>query len=67
MNMREFVEGKVGKNPGKTFLCFQEQEITYGDFNANTNRVANGLVHLGVKKGDKVGLMLSNCPEFLYS
>ncbi len=65
--MREFVEGKVAKNPGKTLLYFQEQEITYGDFNANINRVANGLVRLGVKKGDKVGLMLPNCPEFLYS
>lgn len=67
MNVREFVEGKVAKNPSKTFLYFQDQEITYGDFNSNINGVANGLLQLGVQKGDRVCLMLPNCPEFLYS
>lgn len=67
MNVRQFLEGKVSKNPDKIFLYFQDQEITYKDFNASVNRVANGLLHLGVKKGDRVCLMLPNCPEFLYS
>ena len=30
------------------------------------NRTANGLFSLGAKKGDKVNLHLTNCPEFLF-
>jgi len=30
------------------------------------NRIANGFLNLGVKKGDKVAILLRNCLEFPY-
>jgi len=66
MNMRQFLEKKVIVDPERVLLHFEDQEISYTHFNSKVNGVAQGLLDIGVKKGDRVGLMLSNCPEFLY-
>jgi len=42
------------------------RRLTYGEFAREAARVAAALVRLGVKKGDKVALLLDNCPEFLF-
>jgi len=34
--------------------------------NEETNRAAHYLQRLGLKKGDRIGVFLLNCPEFLY-
>ena len=39
---------------------------TYRQFDRIVNRTANGLLDLGVTKGDRVNLHLTNCPEFLF-
>jgi crotonobetaine/carnitine-CoA ligase len=41
-------------------------KITYADLYRNTNRICNFLQDLGVKKGDRVGIVLGNCPEYHY-
>jgi crotonobetaine/carnitine-CoA ligase len=57
-------EQVASRNPDKTFLVFKDQEITYGRFLETVQRVANGLLSLGVKKGHKVAILLPNCLEF---
>lgn len=41
------------------------REITWSVFNEKANRFANLLIARGVKKGDKVGILLMNCLEWL--
>ncbi len=41
------------------------REITWGVFDEKANRFANLLLSRGVKKGDKVGILLMNCLEWL--
>lgn len=36
---------------------------TYGDLYAESNRLANGLQHLGIQRGDRIGLLLPMMPE----
>ena len=43
--------------PNRIALKFEDQEFTYKDYNARVNRAANGLIKLGVNKGDKVALL----------
>ena len=57
---------KAERNKGKVFLLFQDQSFTYDQFEKKANQAARALVSLGVKKGDKVGVLLPNCPEFLF-
>ena len=41
------------------------KERTFSEININSNRVANWLVGLGLKKGDKVALVSDNCVEYM--
>ena len=40
-------------------------EITWAEFNEKANRFANFLLSRGLKKGDKVAILLMNCLEWL--
>ena len=53
-----------------TFLIWapfaaQGRRWTYAQFSAEVERVAVGMYHRGVRKGDFVLLHMENCPEFL--
>jgi acyl-CoA synthetase (AMP-forming)/AMP-acid ligase II len=45
--------------------CNYRREITWKVFDEKANRFANLLIDRGVKKGDKVGILLMNCLEWL--
>ena len=70
-NLRLALEQKAQALPDKTFLVFEDQDertysYSYGQFDQMVNRTANALIAMGVKKGDKVNLHLTNRPEFLF-
>ena len=46
-------------------LAHYRREITWRVFDEKANRFANMLLARGVKKGDKVGILLMNCLEWL--
>lgn len=41
------------------------REISWSVFNEKANRAANALINCGIKKGDKVAILLMNCLEWL--
>jgi len=67
MNINDLLKGQIEKYSTKTFLFFNDEEITYQTFGERVNTVAAYLHNIGVQKGDRVALFLNNCPEFLYS
>ncbi len=67
MNIREFLENQVKMNPEKVYLYFENEEITYKNFDRQVNKVAAALLNSGVRKGDRFAIMLPNSPEFLYT
>ncbi|MCP4749289.1 MAG: ATP-dependent acyl-CoA ligase [Proteobacteria bacterium] len=64
--LTEIIEDKANRYPERLIFQFGDEKITWKLFNDSINRSANGLMELGIKKGDKVAIMLPNCPEFLY-
>jgi len=46
-------------------MCQYRREITWHVFNEKANRFANLLISRGIKKGDKVAILLMNCLEWL--
>ncbi|MFO7963211.1 MAG: AMP-binding protein [Desulfobacterales bacterium] len=44
-----------------------DETYTYRDMHRLSNRLANGLLKLGIKKGDGISLMEINSPEFLFT
>ena len=41
------------------------RSITWNEFEVTSNKVANLLLSKGIKKGDKVAILLMNCLEWL--
>lgn len=55
----------VRKYPGKTAILFEGRRFTYAEFNGRVNRLANALLELGLRKGDRVAVLLGNCSEIV--
>lgn len=53
--------------PDKAATWFYGAEITFDDLYLKCTRLANVLVENGIKKGDRVGLLMPNCPQFVIS
>jgi long-chain acyl-CoA synthetase len=51
--------------PDRIAFIYMGKKITYDELNRMVNRFANALVDLGVKKGDKVGMLLPNIPQVI--
>ncbi|MHA1325631.1 MAG: AMP-binding protein, partial [Candidatus Helarchaeota archaeon] len=66
MTLRKLVEERAQKYSNKVFLYWEDMQITYSQLNIFTNKIANFLYDLGIRKGDKVSLFLPNMPEFVY-
>jgi acyl-CoA synthetase (AMP-forming)/AMP-acid ligase II len=64
MIVRDYLEKQAKERPTKPAILFKEEKITFSDLNAFSNRLANRLLKVGVKKGDRVVLLFQNCPEF---
>lgn len=62
----KILEDKAAMNAGKVAVMTDHEHITYDQLDERVNRVGNALAALGVKKDDKVCVMLPNTPEFLY-
>ncbi len=50
--------------PRKTAIIWQGRHTTYADLNADANRFAHALAELGLKKGEKVGIISRNRTEY---
>jgi long-chain acyl-CoA synthetase len=53
--------------PDLVALVFFGSEITFSETHNRIDRMAAALAGLGVKKGDRVALMLPNCPQYVYT
>ncbi len=53
--------------PEKIAVVFQGQKISYRELDGLANSCANALAKLGVKKGDRVALYMTNRPEYIIS
>ncbi len=64
MNIANPIEIQALNRPDKTAVVFGEKPYSYGLMNAQANRVANALISMGIRKGDRVAMWLPNCFEF---
>ena len=68
MNLAGAFSKSVQSNSHKTALFWGEREYSFNELWHLTNFVAEQLqVRYGIKPGDRVGLWLKNCPEFIPS
>lgn len=59
---------KSAKNyPDKPVIIFQGNKITYQELHSQVQALAKGLKEMGISRGDKVGLLIANSPQFVIS
>ena len=61
----EYIRDWANMTPRRIALRFYGRDISYGELNEAIDRFANGLIDLGLKKEDRVGLFMQNCPQFI--
>lgn len=65
--LHEFFEATVRDYPDNTATIFFGERLTYAQLDAQANKLASALQSLGVQHGDRVAIILPNCPQFLVS
>jgi long-chain acyl-CoA synthetase len=65
LNLATMLEMSTRRDPGKVAVIFEDMKLRYAEVNGAANKIAHGLVQMGVKKGDKVAIMLPNTPHFV--
>lgn len=59
------IENNAEKHGERPAILFEDRSITWGDFNAWSNRIAGYFQAQGLKKGDSIAVFLENRPEVL--
>jgi long-chain acyl-CoA synthetase len=66
------LDESVERYPDNTAIIFpgafnDESMMSFKELDIASNKLANALVDMGVKKGDRVALLMPNCPQFVIS
>ncbi|MDI6727194.1 MAG: long-chain fatty acid--CoA ligase [Smithellaceae bacterium] len=67
MNLAQILEDSANKFGERTALASENRRYSYQELNRQVNALGNHLLGLGLEKGDKIAIMLPNCPEFVIS
>ena len=67
INIGDILSRQARMAPDRQALVFvpDGRTFTYLELNAAVDQTANALLHLGIGKGDRVALLMANCPEFV--
>jgi long-chain acyl-CoA synthetase len=66
MNLIRLLEESAKKFSWHKCLIFDHQAYSFEALNVKANQLAFGLkLRLGIQKGDKVAILMNNCPEFI--
>src|SRR4030042_1177589 len=65
MNTLDFISIASAICPDRDCVLFEGKRYTFSQINERSNRLANSLANLGIKKGDMVAILQVNCHQFL--
>src|SRR5687767_8418495 len=61
----EILSSTAVETPDAEATHFLGATLTFREIKKRTDRCAAALVRLGITKGDRVGIMLPNCPQYI--
>ncbi|MCZ7572805.1 MAG: acyl--CoA ligase [Ardenticatenaceae bacterium] len=65
--LNDLLDEVAGTNPNRPAFYWQSQVVSYGRWQEQSQAVAGALTGLGLRRGDAVGLLVSNRPEWLFA
>jgi len=67
MSLGQMLEESCRRYADNVSIIYDGTYLTYEALNRAVDALGNGLRSMGIQKGDKVAIMLPNCPEFVMS
>ena len=61
----KFLEESAETDPNNVATIFFDAKISYKELWEKVLRFADSLQKLGIKRGDRIGIYLPNCPQFI--
>jgi carnitine-CoA ligase len=58
---------RAESHPNDPYLLYGDRKVSWRETSESSFRAANGLLELGVARGDRVAIMVENCPEHLFA
>ena len=65
INVGEWISRWARIQPDKVAVISEGIPYTYGQLNVRINRLSHFFLDKGIKKGDRVGVLLHNCKEYI--
>lgn len=65
MTLKLMLERVARQYRDKTAVVSGDSRLSYSELDSSANQVADFLVNMGVRKGDRIAMLLSNTPEFV--
>lgn len=64
--IRQWLEKRAKDEADRVFCIYEDVPITYGEIEEKVNRLANGFLDLGFRRGDRIAIMIPNHPDFFF-
>lgn len=65
-NLGALVAEAAQRHGDRPYLLWRDRQVSFAELDRRSGQYARGLAELGVRKGDRVAVMLENCPEYLF-
>ncbi|WP_041249155.1 AMP-binding protein [Geobacter metallireducens] len=66
LNQAQLLHETVSKvDRDKTAIIFKDRILSWGELRELSSKLAKALLRAGIKKGDRVGIMMTNIPEWI--
>lgn len=65
VTLPDLLAGSARRCPERPAIRFYGRAVSYRDLNDAVDRFAAALIALGIRKGDRVSVLLPNCPQFV--
>ena len=67
LSLPQMLDRTVQQHKERTAIYYYDQKISYKELQDLTRQVSGALKASEVKKGDRIGIMLPNCPQYVAS
>lgn len=63
----QFLEQWADQSPERDFMVYPDRNLrfSYAEFNKRVDNLAKGLLHIGLRPGEKLGIFANNVPDWL--
>ena len=64
-NLREWIDARAAAHADRPLLLFGDRTFSYSEFTDGARRIAAGFAQAGIRRGDRIGVLLLTRPEYL--